>query len=94
MNHSNKINKKYFLDLAKLIKYQMEKLLCEKVKDDYIYSHLLKLIKEVEDDQYPKKPRKTDIGIATVKTLNIKSTLTKNICELSELYRKLPDKKE
>lgn len=82
--------KKEFLKFARELQIKLEALLGEKTADDYIYINLRKLISEVEADNYPKKPRRTDIGIVAVKEYDLKDPLAADICEVAGLYRKLP----
>ena|SRR3989338_2594786 len=95
MNNFKKKKVEEFLNLAFKVKQELETYLSEKAKDDYIYKGVLQLIEEVKVDRYPPKPRDTDIGVAAVKIFDFELVkyLCHMVCKLSELYRKLPDKK-
>jgi len=81
-----------FLRLALKIKKDLETHLGKEIKNDYIYENLLKMIEAVENNTYPPKPRKTDIGVAAMKEYAAPNTddLCNAICEVNVLYEKLP----
>jgi len=79
-----------FLKLAKKIKQYLE-FTSNNIENNYTYKELERLIKIVEENKYPNKPRKTDIGIVAIKTFDIKDNLTQELCELAEKYKNLPD---
>jgi len=83
-----------FLDLAFDVKKNLEAYLGDKFKKDYIYQTILELIDQVKNNQYPPRPRKTDVGIAAMKAFHFSGSISKEldnkISQLSELYRKLP----
>jgi len=85
-----------FLKKALEAKQKLEEFWGPRVQDksNYIYSTLLKIIKEVETNQYPPRPRRTDLGVAAIKFFDSEDLqyLYNLISDVEELYELLPDK--
>jgi len=82
---------KEFLEEASTLKKKLEESLTGNTIIGMIYKDLLEIIKEVENGQYPSKPRRASIGRIAVMELNSEDELRTLIFKVSRLYRQLPN---